>query len=262
MVDGEQLLITFADNARTAAADGEESIGTSRGGIFTIGLTEAISRLAAQGKSVTVNELRDEATQYIRAKVDKDQLYTPQVTGNTELANGTLKIVPVTASNGPNRKKLLDLVAAQPRHLEITATSPKYAVDEPVKLSMTLPTAGYLNVVSVDSKDSATVLFPNRFQDTNAVSAGAFALPTPQMAFELLASEPLGPTLVVAFLSAEPINFYKETLDDRDENGNINADFSTLSHTATRAIRIAPRRSETYGAQLELQITAAAAKRP
>jgi hypothetical protein len=246
----------------TAAGDGEESIGTSRGGIFTIGLTEAMTRLAAQGRNITVNELRDESTQYIRTKVDKEQLYNPQVTGNPDLANGNLKIVAPTPANGVNRKKLLDLVAAQSLHFEISAPATKFAVDEPVKLTMKLPTAGYLNLVSVDAKDNATVLFPNRFQDSNAVSAGAFAIPTPQMAFDMLASEPTGPTLVVAFLSAEPINFYKETLDERDEKGNINADFSSLSHSATRAIRIAPRKSETYSAQLELQITAAAPQRP
>lgn len=245
-----------------AAHDNESAIGTSRGGIFTIALSEAITRAVAEGKNPTVNELRDETAQYIRSKVDKDQLYSPQVTGSAKLATGALRIVSPTAGTtpgaGPNRKKLLDLVAAQSRQFQIAASSMKYAVDEPVKLTLTIPGAGYLNLVSVDAKDNATVLFPNRYQDSNAVNPGPFQLPTSQMGFELLASEPLGPTLVVAFLSSEPINFYKETLDNRDENGNINADFSSLSHTATRAIRIAPRKSESYGAQLELQITAAA----
>ena len=81
------------------------------------------------------------------------------------------------------------------------------------------------------------------------------------MSFDLLAAEPLGATLVVAFLSSDPVNFYQETLDNRDENGNINADFATLSHSATRAIRVAPRKSESYGGQVEMQIEAAG-KRP
>jgi hypothetical protein len=245
----------------TAAADDERAIGTSNGGIFTIGFTEAIKRLATQGKTITVKGLRDEAGEYIRSKVDKDQVHHPQIDGNPELANGTLKIVPLTAQNGPNRKKLIELVAAQSNHFELTASSMKYALDEPVKLSLTLPVGGYLNLVSVDAQDSATVLFPNRYQTNNAVKAGVFMVPTPQMEFDLLASEPIGPTLVVAFISAEPINFYQETLDNRDEKGKINADFSSLSHTATRAIRIAPRKNETYGAQLELQITGSTAKR-
>ena len=247
--------------AISAAGDRESAIGTSRGGMFTIGVTEAIARLATEGKSITPIALRDEAASYIKNKVDKDQLYTPQVTGSATLAETPLKIATANATNGPNRKKLADLVAAQSNRLTITPSASRYAVGEAVKLTLNLPAAGYLNIVTVDAMDGATVLFPNRYQDSNAVQSGSFQLPTSQMSFNLEASEPLGPTLVVAFLSSDPINFYKETLDNRDENGNINADFASLSHTATRAIRVTPRKSETYGGQVDLQIDAAT-KRP
>ena len=80
--------------------------------------------------------------------------------------------------------------------------------------------------------------------------------------FDLLAAEPTGPTLVVAFLSPDPINFYQDTVDDRDPAGHITADFPSLSHTATRAIRVAPRNKDIYAAQLELQIVAASADKP
>lgn len=242
----------------TAAADDEKAIGTSHGGIFTIGLTESFKRMATEGKSITVNELRRDAADYIRSKVDKDQVHTPQVMGNSALADSALTVASSNVANGPNRKRLLELAAAQPKRFEIKASNSKYAIDEPVKMTLTLPAAGYLNLVSVDSKDNATVLFPNRYQESNAVSAGPFAVPTPQMAFELLASEPTGPTLVVAFLSSDPINFYQETIDDRDQAGHITADFSSLSHTATRAIRIAPKKNETYAAQMELDVVEAA----
>lgn len=241
----------------SAANDGEKAIGTSKGGIFTIGMTEAIKRLSAEGKTITVKGLRDETAEYIRKKVDKEQMHNPQVNGNASLAEGTLNIVPVNVSNGPNRKKLMDMVTAQGKRLDLAASSARYAIDEPVKLTLNLPTEGYLNIVSVDAKDNATVLYPNRYDETNAVKAGKFSMPTAEMNFELLAAEPFGPTLVVAFLSTDPINFYKETLDERDENGNINADFSSLSHTATRAIRIAPKKKEMYAAQLEVEVVKA-----
>lgn len=242
--------------ALSAAGDGEKAIGTSVGGVFTIGLTETIKRVAAEGKSVTVTELRNQTTEYIRSKVDKDQVHHPQITGNATLASATLKLV-AGDGGGPNRKKLLALVAAQPQRLDLASSSPRYVLDEPVKLILKLPSRGYLNLVSVDANDTATVLFPNRYQQDNSVSAGPFALPTAQMPFELLAAEPLGPTLLVAFLSADPINFYQQSIDNRDENGNIKVDFSTLSPTATRAIRVAPRNSETFAADLEVQVVAA-----
>ena len=244
--------------AITAAADNQEAIGTMNGGVFTLGLTDAVKRLTSEGKNPTPRELRDDADAYIRSKVDKDQIHTPQIMGNETLADAPIKVISLNASNGPNRKRLLELVAQQPQHIDLTASSAQYVVDAPVRLTLKVPADGYLNVVSVDAKDSATVLFPNGIQQTNAVSAGTFTFPTAQMAFDLLASEPIGPTLVVAFLSSDPINFYQDTVDDRDEAGHIKLDFPSLSHTATRAIRVAPRKKDIYAAQLELQIVAAA----
>ncbi|MEO8315853.1 MAG: caspase family protein [Pseudomonadota bacterium] len=251
----------------TAAGDGEQAIGTSKGGVFTIGLTEAITRLAGQHKEITVSELRDEAAKYIKAKVDKDLVHTPQINGNTSLAEGKLQIVPVpsaaaalAALPGPNYRRLSDLVAAQSRKLNVTSARNRYAVDEAVTFTVDVPGNGFLNMVSVDADDNATVVFPNRHQESNAVTAGKFTLPTTQMGFELLAAEPLGATQVMAFFSSDPINFFQEALDERDQNGKVTVDFPSLSHTATRAIRVAPRRKETAAGQLALEIVAAPAK--
>jgi metacaspase-1 len=244
----------------TAAADNQEAIGTMNGGVFTLGLTEAVKRLTSEGKNPTARELRDDSDAYIRSKVDKDQVHTPQLMGNPTLADAPIKVISLNAANGPNRKRLLDLVAQQPQHIDMTASNTQYAVNDPVKLTVKIPVDGFLNVVSVDSKDNATVLFPNRYQQSNAVSAGAFTFPTPQMAFDLLAAEPTGPTLVVAFLSSDSINFYQDTVDDRDEAGHIKVDFASLSHTATRAIVVAPRKKDIYATQLDLQVIAARAK--
>jgi metacaspase-1 len=243
--------------AISAAADNQEAIGSTIGGIFTLGLTESVKRRTSAGSDPTARQLRDDADAYIRSKVDRDRIYTPQMMGNETLADAPIKVIALNASNGPNRKRVLELVAQQPQHITMTASRSQYAVDEPVKLTLNIPADGFLNVVSVDSKDTATVLFPNGIQKNNAVNAGTFTFPTAQMAFDLLAAEPTGPTLVVAFLSPDPINFYQDTVDDRDPAGNIKVDFPSLSHTATRAIQVAPRNKDIYAAQLDLQIVAA-----
>ena len=245
--------------ALTAATDNEQAIGTSHGGVFTIGLTEAVARLSSEGKTITVRALRDEVTQYIGTKVDKDQAHHPQINGNLALADENLAIVPATAAVvGPNRQKLQDLVAAQAQKLELQATKARYAVDEPVKLTVAVPGSGYLNVVTVDPKDVATVLYPNRHHEGNAVTAGSVTIPAADMEFELLASEPLGPTYVYAFFSTDPVNFFQETLDDRDHNGAVTVDFPALSHSATRAIRVVPRKSQVAAGTLQIEIVAAA----
>jgi hypothetical protein len=74
------------------------------------------------------------------------------------------------------------------------------------------------------------------------------------MAFELPAAEPLGPTLVAAFITQDAINFHEQAIEGRDADGNITVAFATLSPTATRAIRIAPKREEMYAAKLELDV--------
>jgi len=241
----------------TAAADTEEAIGTSKGGIFTIGLTESVKRHINEGKSLTVKELRADAEEYIRSKTDKQQRHTPQLTGNPRLADATLKMV-APGADGPNRKRLLELAAGQTQHFDVAAPSKQYTVGEALKLTFTVPAAGYLNVVTVDAKDNALVLFPNKYQQDNSVTPGAFAVPTPKMNFDLQAAAPTGSTLVVAFVTADPINFYQETIDDRDENGFIKVDFAALSPTATRAISVVPRASQHSSGQLELQVVDAA----
>jgi hypothetical protein len=240
----------------SAAGDGEKAIGTQSGGVFTIGLTKTIAEAAKSGSALTVSQLRDRAAEYIQAHVDADRLHHPQVTGNEELASGALRIIPGAPAGQPNRNRLLELVEAQKHAFKLEASKTTYVLGDDVELSMDVPIDGYLNVVTVDAQDSATVLYPNRFNAANFVKEGRVRIPTDEMQFALPASEPLGPTLVAAFVTKDPINFYEQTLDDRDENGNVNVTFTTLSHTATRAIRVAPRKEDMYAVAIELAVVA------
>ncbi len=249
--DGELNFVSIS-----AAADGEKAIGTSRGGVFTIGITKAITEVSKTGGSVTVYQLRDYAAQYIRDHVDEGRVHNPQVNGSEALASGALQVIPVSAKTGPNRKKLVRLVADQQNEFDLQASQSTYVFDDPVELIMDIPIDGYLNVATVDSLDNATVLYPNQYNPNNAVKEGTFRIPTQEMTFVLPATEPAGPTLVAAFVTKDPINFYEHTLDDRDENGNINVTFTKLSQMATRAIRVALRKADMYAAMLELSVVA------
>jgi hypothetical protein len=77
------------------------------------------------------------------------------------------------------------------------------------------------------------------------------------MKFDLLASEPTGRNLVVAFLTPSPLDFYAATIEDRDTDGNIKVDFAALSNDATRALRTAADADRAWSSQLELQIVPA-----
>ena len=238
----------------SAADDDELAIGGIRGGMFTLGLSKAIMAAAKSESSITVQAIRDRAAEYIEAKLDKNRVHHPQVTGNRQLAAGSLRIIPLADGNGPNRKRLESLVSAQESRFDLQATKAVYVVDEPVELIMEIPIDGYLNVVTVDAEDNATVLFPNQYHLDNAVNKGSFAIPTKRMAFELPASEPLGTTLVAGFMTQEPVHFYNETLDGRDSDGNINVEFASLSATAVRAIRIIQKETRTYAGKIDLTV--------
>lgn len=81
-----------------------------------------------------------------------------------------------------------------------------YREGEPVTLSIDVPRAGHLNLVSVGPDDVATLIFPNRQQTDNRVAAGTFRIPgEPPQSPELLA-KPAGVTLLAAFLSQEPLD--------------------------------------------------------
>ena len=256
------VAIVAADSANdynfvsiSAADDDEKAIGTSAGGMFTIGFSTAIMDAAKAGETITLLELKDRASSYIESKLRGNQVHHPQVTGNLELAGGSLQIVPLAGGNGPNRKKLIEMVEETKADFVLRASKSTYVIDDPVELTLQVPPGGgYLNVVTVDAGDTATVLFPNQFHLDNAVSAGEIRIPTESMAFELPAAEPLGPTLVAAFITQDPINFHEQALEGRDADGNITVAFTTLSASATRAIRIAPKREKMYAAKVELNV--------
>jgi hypothetical protein len=60
----------------------------------------------------------------------------------------------------------------------VTLSKPSFRNKDTLTLQIDIPTKGYLNVVTVSSKDSvATVLFPNKYTPDNRVEAGPLRLP-------------------------------------------------------------------------------------
>lgn len=115
--------------------------------------------------------------------------------------------------------------------LELQANAAVLAEGQALTLTVELPRAGWLNIVSIDAGGEATVLFPNQFQPDNRVAAGPFRLPTAQMNFSFKAQRPFGRSLLAAFLSAEPLNLYTGGDGRRDVNGQLLEQFAQLSRS-------------------------------
>jgi metacaspase-1 len=228
--------------ALSAAQDNEFAVGTERGGLFTLGVVDAIEEAARAGKHPSVVDLRTAATAFIAAHTDEQSRHHPVADGNERLIKGALQLIPLRDGQGPTWRALAAL-AAQGTPLAVSGTSGDIRLGQEVALEVTLPRAGYLNVVSVDSEDRATVLYPNKYATANEVKAGAFRFPTADMNFVLRASEPLGPSLVVAFLTDKSVSLLDLGIEGRDAAGKMQQTFTEVSASATRALSVEARQS-------------------
>jgi metacaspase-1 len=229
--------------ALSAARDDEFAVGTEQGGLFTLGVVDAIQSASRAGQHPSVIDLRNDATTYIASHTDEQSRHHPVADGNERLIRGALNLIPLRDGQGPNWKALAEL-AGRGDALKISGTAQQVRIGDQILVDVTLPRAGYLNVVSVDSQDRATVLYPNKFKGDNQVAAGPFRFPTKDMNFILRASEPAGPSLVVAFLTDSPVNFLTLGIDGRDAAGHMQQVFTEVSARATRAISVEARPSQ------------------
>ena len=244
-------------------AFGSTSWATERGSLLTLGLREAIEAAHLRQSVVDARWLRMTTQTYLQG-LDTGLPVDVGLWGETGLSQRQLPVV-LDAGNGPQWNFYLGLAkSGQP--LNLTGPPADMFVGDTLSLAFRVPSSGYLNVISVDAEDQAVALFPNQHHRDNRVESGVFELPTSQMAFNIEAQPPTGKTLVVAVLSALPINAYELTNGDRDDSGAVQEVFASLSGTATRAFRVARAKIEAapqseglfearlYGAALEFYV--------
>jgi metacaspase-1 len=245
--------------ALSAARDDEFAVGTEQGGLFTLGVVDAIQGASREGRHPSVAELRTAATAYIAEHTDEQSRHHPVADGNERLIRGALDLIPLRDGQGPTWQALAAL-AARGEPLTLSGAGHDLHLGEEITLAVTLPRAGYLNVVAVDSQDRATVLYPNKYATANQVQAGAFRFPTSDMNFVLRAAEPLGPSLVVAFLSTKPVNLLELGIEGRDSAGRMQQVFTEVSARATRALSVEARQSQFAAGSLTVAVVGAAGK--
>ncbi len=240
----------------SAARDTQTAVATYKGGLFTLGLLDTIKRSAAAKRNPPLTEVRDDVDAYISKSIDPERRHNPVVTGDTTLASGGIALVPIENGNGPLWAELQGLVAkGQP--LTVATSRPTYKVGDEVEISVAVPKDAFLNIVTVDSKDQATVLYPNQYAIENTVKTGTLRVPSAEMKFVLPAQEPLGPTLVVAFLTQQSINLRDLGIEGRDASGKLTQTFTDLSTVGTRAIGIAARKEAFNSGQVTVNVVAA-----
>jgi metacaspase-1 len=226
--------------AISAARDDEFAIATEHGGLFTLGVLDAIDAASRDARRPSVADLRTATAAYIEKHTDEQQRHHPVADGNKQLIEGQLNLIPLRNGNGPTWAAL-DALAKQGEAMTVKAGASELKLGDEIVLSTDVPRAGYLNVVAIDSQDRATVLYPNQFSPSNSVPAGPFQFPTASMNFALRATEPAGPTLVVAFLSDKQVNLLDLGVEGRDAAGKMQSAFTEVTARATRALSVEAR---------------------
>ena len=226
--------------AVSAARDDEYAIATEHGGLFTLAVLDSIDEASRSSKHPTVADLRSSTTAYIEKHTDEQSRHHPVADGNKALIDSEINLVPLRNGNGPTWAAL-DALAKKGEPFTIKAGASELRIGDEITLTAVVPRAGFLNVVAIDSQDRATVLYPNQFSPTSDVAAGSFQFPSANMGFVLRATEPAGPTLVVAFLSDKKVNLLEMGIEGRDTAGKMEQTFTEVSALATRAISVEAR---------------------
>jgi hypothetical protein len=259
--------------AIAAAQDNQQSIATNRGSLFTVAFRDAFDEERSKGNFSLQKVFKSTETRLSNSGVK----FQPNLSGNMTIANAALKVVnnagdtpaaenvaapsdaapaansaPATVApatpavdtptppteaprNGPLWTKLSKLLEGMPV-LDISA--PAVLLNgEKTEFSINVPASGYLNVVMVGPTDNGTVLFPNSFAKDNHVQAGKFTFPTAKMGFKITAMPPFGKTMVVAFLSEQPLNLLDEGFGNRDSSGKTIKPFAHVTQSGIQAVR-------------------------
>ncbi len=236
-----------------AAGDGEESIATSRGSLFTLGVADAFEKAVKARENLTPRTLTERAGSFVKRELSARPatIFTPQVGGDPQLIDKPLRVVRADAN-----WRRLEQTASKLAPLEVSANKREFSIgDRSLRVSVRVPDTGYLNIVTVDPDDHAEILFPNKFHSDNSVRAGSLSVPTQQMNFDLKASGPRGDHLVVALWSAQPVNLYKEGKGEHDNFGNMIESFASLSGYGLRSFEAVARQAPASAGKLVLRMT-------
>lgn len=206
--------------AISAAGDHESALATPAGSMFTVGVKKTIDELSAAGQ-VSPRQILAGASKFITTNAEADVVFHPELHGTAGDFDAVWPLATTAAGGGPNWQEVAQVVGGLPR-LPIEGVAATYRDGQRLNLAVTVPHAGYLNVVAVGPDDTITLLFPNQFVQDNRVEPGQVALPgaIPPMPdgkrvfFPVTA--PYGRTMVAAILTTEKLDLFQSAVDGND----------------------------------------------
>lgn len=224
----------FAENfvAISAAQDDEFAQASSRGSIFTMSIEKIVSHSVANNIDLSPKQMLEFSEGFIRQVITEvpgfspKDLFHPALSGNPALAQKPLRYRAASSGPGPMWQQMETLAKkGQSFALSLNHRDGQYKAEvDTITLKMEFPAnvqGYYLNIVTVDNRDNATVLYPNQFSPGNNVISGkTFNFPTQAGNFDFVALPPYGKAMIVALVTRKPLNLYTEgsgNIDDQKQ---------------------------------------------
>ncbi len=197
-----------------AAQDGEQSLATNRGSVFTLALQQAVR----EGRNGDPFQLIAAAEKTVMSSVPQKFRFHPSLIGDPILLQDKGLFV-AEAGQARQLHPAWDDWSSLVKHsapLQVQPSREYYDQGQLLELEVEMPTAGYLNIVAVNSDDQVVVLFPNEYHHDNQFEAGVINLP--KKGFEWPAGRPFGDSLIVSVVSQQRINLFASS-HQRDARG-------------------------------------------
>lgn len=252
----DNIAVVSAAAPNEVALDGGEGVGGLATSMWLQCLTDPEADANHSG-GLTAEELRGCAQVKIQAALKGSDYETlPQhvtITGNKALvmafadqpplpaeAPPVPAAAPPAAANGSAQDALMDIYNSRDPKWRVTLASPKasYKIrQERVELEATSDRDGYLYLILVGSSNKGYLLFPNEFDQNNAVKAGQkFSLPRPG-SWKITPGGPAGTDYLLAMLTSQPVKLDDLPLPKAGAFKSINLKAATLAKLQQRITR-------------------------
>lgn len=244
----DSFMKAASDNyvALAAARDDEQSLASSSGSFFTLGLVETIGSAAQDDRTLTPAQLRDEVAGFIR-RIEPERAFSPQLGGNEALFDKALPIGRAADppepgfvnATGPSADLLGDTPSIDVRLAKGGATLSR---GDRLMLEFETSKGGWLSVVAMDDDGENVVLFPNSFlREEKRIEAGRYRFPGSDWPADVVlqALDP-GRSRVVVLVTQEPLGLYESADGRRDALGQLRQRFGLLSRSGSKAMERHP----------------------
>jgi len=241
----------------SATQDNESALATQKGSIFTLGLFQIIHQASINKEDLSPLLLHKKLTAFIRDMIETDrkiqgEIFHPQLM-SLNYKNDSLFPKEIMSTNLSQKvvTNTLDPLLSVSKKLFLTTKKARIQLNEKLFFDLKIPENNwFLNIVYIAANGEQSILFPNIYQLGNQIPKGTLSFPTEKMNFDIYGKRPRGNTYLYAFLTKKKVDFYEESTDGFNKEGDKKAD--SLPRLSARAIAMIKTQKNYYMGRLKV----------